>query len=72
MSWTQSDLDQLDASIKRGVKSVTYQSGSVTYHSLGEMLRLRDAMKAEIAGAAAPSRTVAQYDNGLNGPARSH
>lgn len=68
MAWTQTDLDQLDASIKKGVKSVTYQSGTVVYHSLAEMLRLRDVMKGEIAGgASSPARTVAQYSNGLNG-----
>ena len=47
MPWSQNDLDALDSAIKKGVRSVTYATGSVTYHSLAEMLRLRDVMKGE-------------------------
>lgn len=65
MAWTQSDLDALDAAIKKGVRTVQYQSGSVTYHSLDELLRLRDVMTREVRGDAAVTRVVGSYDNGL-------
>ena len=45
MAWTQVDLDALETAIKAGVRSVSYKDRSVTYHSLDEMLKLRDAMK---------------------------
>jgi hypothetical protein len=66
MAWQQSDLDALDAAIKKGVRRVSYQSGSVEYHSLDEMLRLRDVMTREIAGGAQVTRVVGAYDSGLN------
>lgn len=52
--------------MKKGVRSVTYQSGSVTYNSLAEMLQLRDVMKAEVAGKSAITRTAGAYNNGLS------
>jgi len=69
MSWSQSDLDALDNAIKKGVRSVSYATGSVTYHSLAEMLRLRDVMKGEVSGGgrANVTRTVGVYDGGLSG-----
>jgi len=48
-SWTQSDLDLLEASIKKGVRRVTYASGTVEYHTLAEMLQLRATMRDDIA-----------------------
>ena len=65
MAWTQTDLDKLDSAIAKGVRSVQYTSGTVTYHSLAEMLRLREVMKASFAGALAPARTVGAYSSGL-------
>jgi hypothetical protein len=53
MAWTQTDLDTLESAIKLGVRNVQYPDGSaVTYHSLDEMLRLRDAMRQAINTAA--------------------
>lgn len=51
-SWTSQDVAALEAAIKKGVRSVTYQSGTVTYHSLDEMLRLLDRMRTDVAAAA--------------------
>lgn len=48
-SWTQTDLDALEASIKKGVKSVSYGDRRVEYNSLAEMLQLRATMATEIA-----------------------
>ena len=64
-SWTQADLVALEGAIKKGVKTVQYQSGSVTYHSMDELLRLRDIMKNEIAGGGTVTRAVGGYDSGL-------
>lgn len=68
MAWTQTDLDALDASIKKGVRRVSYASGTVEYHSLDEMLKLRALMASEIAGnTAPPATTVGAYCSGLSG-----
>jgi hypothetical protein len=50
-SWNSADIAALESAIKRGVRSVQYQSGTVTYHSLAEMLTLLDRMRAEVNGA---------------------
>lgn len=51
-SWTQSDLEALEASIAKGVKSVSYGDRRVDYNSLDEMLKLRATMRDEIASPA--------------------
>lgn len=43
---TQGDLDKLDRAIALGVQTVTYQSGTVSYRSMDDMLKAR----AHIAG----------------------
>ena len=57
-SWTPSDVAALEAAIKRGTRSVSYASGSVTYHSLAEMLTLLDRMRSEVEGDASPSQVI--------------
>jgi hypothetical protein len=51
-SWTEADIAALEASIKKGVRTVQYQSGSVTYSSTAELLTLLDIMKREVAARA--------------------
>lgn len=47
--WTVKDLDTLNRAIGRGVKHAQYEGkGSVTYHDLAEMLRVRDLMVAAL------------------------
>jgi thiamine monophosphate synthase len=50
MAWTESDLDALEAAIKQGVREVQYRDRRVTYHSLDEMLKLRQLMRDEVTG----------------------
>ena len=47
--FTQTQLEALEAAIAQGALTVRYADRSVTYHSLAEMLRLRDRMQREIA-----------------------
>lgn len=62
MAWTQTDLDRLDRAIAQGALRVSYADRTVQYHSLEDMLRLRDRMAREIAGSAAsPRYTVATH-----------
>ena len=48
MAWTEADLEALETSIKSGVRSVEYADATITYHSLDEMLRLREVMKQSV------------------------
>lgn len=66
MPWTQTQLDALDAAIARGVLTVRYADREVTYHSLGDMLRLRATMAQAIASEAGTSSTrYAAHDKGV-------
>lgn len=47
-TWSQSDLNALEALIKSGVRSGTIGDKSVSFQSLAEMLTLRDRMRAEL------------------------
>ena len=45
MSWTQEQLDALNAAIAEGATRVRYGDREVQYRSLAEMTQLRDAMR---------------------------
>lgn len=50
--WSQADIDELKAAIKKGVLSVSYSgppSRSITYQSLTEMRKLLAEMVADVA-----------------------
>lgn len=67
MAWTQSDLDALESAIKGGVKRVQYGDRAVEYHSMREMLDLRDTMKNAVAASTSNARvgcTIAQFTKG--------
>jgi hypothetical protein len=48
MSYTQTDLDAIDAAIKTGTTRVSYGDRDVTYRSLDDMLRIRDLIRGEL------------------------
>ena len=59
-SWTHSDITKLEAAIAKGTRKVVYETmGSVEYHSMDEMLKLLDRMRAEVAAAAIGARPPA-------------
>lgn len=66
-SWTESGIAALESAIKKCVRTVAYQSGSVTYASTDEMLRVLDIMKREVRGSDQVTRVVGGYTSGLFG-----
>lgn len=44
-SWTQSDVEALEAAIKRGVLRVRFSDREIQYHSISDMLTLLQTMK---------------------------
>jgi len=48
MAWLQTDLDAIEAAISTGAKRVRYQTHEVEYHSVADMLKVRDLIKGEL------------------------
>jgi hypothetical protein len=60
-SWTQADIEALEAAIKGGTLRVRFENREVQYQSTSEMLKLLQAMKDAVAGespAGVPNRTT--------------
>lgn len=48
MAFTQTQLDALEAAIAAGVKIYHHEGKRIEYHSLDEMLKVREIMRADI------------------------
>jgi hypothetical protein len=48
MAWSQSDLDAIEVAIKSGTTMVKYDTKTVTYRSLDELIRIRELIKKEL------------------------
>ena len=64
MAWSQTDLDRLEAAIASGTRRVRFQSHEVEYQSISDMLKARDAIKAELDADARPGISLAEYEGG--------
>lgn len=60
--WSQAELDAIERALASGSRSVEYSgptgSRRVTYHSLDELLRLRDLIREEVDPTPASGRTI--------------
>lgn len=65
MSWTQTQLDELEAAIAAGVLSVGHGDKRVQYRSLDDMLRVRDIIRRSLGYDARPSYGLAAHDKAL-------
>jgi hypothetical protein len=48
MAWTQSDVDSIEAAVVAGQRRVRLNGREVEYHSVGDMLKARDAIRTEV------------------------
>lgn len=48
-AWTQAELDALEHAIAQGALSVRFADRTVTYHSLTDLLKLREVMRRSLA-----------------------
>jgi hypothetical protein len=65
MAWTQTDLDAINAAIATGATRVRFQTHEVEYQTSNELLRVRDAIMAELNPNATNNRTTfAEYYSG--------
>jgi hypothetical protein len=60
-SWTQADITALETAIKGGVLRVRFGDREVQYHSIAEMLKLLDTMKAAVDTSSGTSTTRTTY-----------
>ncbi len=58
MAWTTDDLAAIEGAIATGAKKVRFQTHEVEYHSIADMLRVRDVIKNELNPTEAPSHAV--------------
>ena len=56
--FTQAQIAQLSQNIALGIKEVWHNGKRTTFQTIGEMVDLRDRMKAEIAAAAADASST--------------
>ena len=52
MAFTQAQADAIDVALATGVLRVTYEGKTTEFHSMDEMLKLRQLIKDELAVAA--------------------
>jgi len=64
-NFTQEQLDALTEAISQGAKKVKYADKEVEYHSIEEMLKLRDLMKRELGQVQGSGRTLVEWSKGL-------
>lgn len=64
MAWTKSDLDQIEKAIASGTRRVRFQTHEVEYQSTSEMLKARDAIKAEVDGSSRPGVSFVEFSGG--------
>lgn len=67
MSFSQVQLDAIEAGIAAGATTVSYEGKSVSYRSLDEMLRIRGIIRRALGLDAAASQTVlVSHDRGFS------
>lgn len=64
-SFTIEMVEALRKAIAKGVKSVSYQDKTITYHSMDEMLRALRLMEQELGLKKKSSRLLAEADKGI-------
>lgn len=58
MAWTQTDLDAIESAISSGKRRVRLNGREVEYHSVGDMLKARDAIRDDVNRSAATAAGV--------------
>lgn len=65
MSWTQSDLEAVEAAIASGMLSVSIAGRTVTYRSLEELQRARDLIRQSLGTTVNRDRRYFEHSKGL-------
>ena len=68
MAFTQAQLDAIESAIASGQLSVSYEGKSVTFRSLGDLLDVRQIIRANLGLSTSPRTLVAATWRGFKGP----
>ncbi len=60
-SWTQADIDALEANMKRGILSLQFGERQITFQSMAEMRELRREMQEAVAAATSSAKSRTSY-----------
>jgi len=66
MAWTTDDLTNIEAAIAQGARRVRLGQREKEYHSIEQMEKARDMIKAEINGAATTNRRPSAFYSRTN------
>lgn len=61
MAWTLTDLAAIERAIATGARRVRFQTHEVEYQSVADMMKVRDAIRAELDTDARPGVMFAEY-----------
>jgi len=61
MAWTQTDLDNIEKAMASGQRKVRLGQREVEYHSIEQMIKARDFIKADVAKTTAVVRRPSAY-----------
>ena len=64
MAWTQTDLDAINAAISSGAKRVRFQTHEVEYQTMGEMLKAREAIMADLGNSQSGGVIFTEFSGG--------
>jgi hypothetical protein len=56
MAVTQEQIDALTAAIGSGERQITYNGRTITYRSIDDLIKARDALRTELIGQSATAR----------------
>lgn len=66
MAYSQSDLDAIEAAILSGTQTVSYESKSVTYRSIDELLRVRSIIMQQLGLTGKKKTVLVAHDRAYN------
>ena len=65
MAWTQTQLDNLEDAIAKGVLEIKYNDKVIKYRSLKEMITIRNETRKSLGQVKNPSRLLIETDKGI-------
>ena len=68
MAFSQAQLDAIESSIASGQLSVSYEGKSVQFRSLGDLLLVRQIIRANLGLATSQRTLIAAHWRGFKGP----
>jgi hypothetical protein len=62
MSFTQAHLDALNQAIASGELTIEYNGKKITYRSIGELVKAKQLVEAELSNTSRASNSIARFN----------